>query len=266
MRTLEDMLGSLASAIVKDEAQHENAWDALPRANEVAQRLPLVHRTCTSGAEADYHALLRVRRFVAGPPCTERERAAGIPNAVYFFLGSGAFPDRLVGFVLDTETVLRRPASYNPFDSGSLDKYAVPADPMREASWDAAARDRFLSEHLGRGQDVAAFAGPYLAAHFREPMTYVRLGQHAPPEFPAYHGLKSKTGDRRAWTIEVRAHEDVPFPPGSGVIKEIVAARETYVEDLPDDLVARARLATAPDRVLESIAERIEMALEAEVP
>ncbi len=51
MRTLDDMLGSLASAIVMDEARHENAWGTFLRASEVARRLPLVHRTSGSVLE-----------------------------------------------------------------------------------------------------------------------------------------------------------------------------------------------------------------------
>lgn len=259
MRTLDDMLGSLASAIVADEARHENAWGTLLKASEVARRLPLVHRTYKPGSEVPWRELLEARRFVAGPPCTgDRERTAGIPRAAYFFLGCGAYPDGLVGFVLDAATVVGRPASFTPFDSGSIEKYAVPADPMRRPDWNDAAKGRFLTEHTGHGGDVAAFAGPFLAAHFRDPMTYVRLGQTSVPEFQAYHGLESTSGDRRAWTVEVQAHEDVPFGVGDATVKEIIVARSALLEDLPEDLKRLARVADPEDEVLESLARRIE--------
>jgi len=244
--------------LVDDDVRQENAWSTYKQADQVARLLPLVHRTCKDGDESKWHEVLATRRFEAREPCTgDREKAAGIPRAAYFFLGCGAYPDGLVGFVLDAAAVLRRPASYTPFDSGSIEKYAVPADPMKEAAWDGAAKDRFLADHVGVGVQVAAFAGTYLAAHFRDPLTYVRMGQRGRPEFDAYHGLQSTSGDRRAWTIEVQAHEDVPFPEGSDIVTEIVAARQTLVEELPDDLVAIARVARATDEVLESLAEGI---------
>jgi hypothetical protein len=253
MRTLDEMLGALAGALEGDEPRRANAWGTLAQANQVARRLPLVHRTYKPGAEDKWRELLSTRRFKADDPCTEREKAAGIPRAAYFFLGCGAYPDALVGFLLDSARVLALPSSYTPFDSGSIEKYAAPADPAR--AWDGPAKDRFLAEHTGRGSDVAGFGGPYLAAHFREPMTYVRLGQRSTPEFSAYHGLQSR--DRRDWTIEVQVHADVPFPVGDTIIMEIVAARHALVEELPEDLKKDARLATDEDEVLESIADRI---------
>ena len=261
MRTLDEMFETLAGALGADELRQANVWATLDRANHVAERLPLVHRTYKRGAVAKWRELLSTRRFAAPEPCTAREKAAGILRAVYFFLGCGAYPDGLVGFILDAPKLLARPASYTPFDSGSIEwGYAVPEDPAR--AWDGPAKDRAFLDHTGHGHHAAAFAGPYLAAHFRDPMTYVRLGQRSTPEFPAYHGLKSVTGDRRAWTIEVRVHEDVPFPEGDPILTEIVAANALLIEELPDDLVDRARLATAEGEVLESIAASISAGIE----
>ena len=266
MRTLGEMLQSLVSRLMDDLVRQENALLSYPRASEVGRRLPLVHRTCKPGAETQWTEVLRTRTFASGEPCTgDREKAGGIPRAAYFFLGCGAYPDGLVGFVLDTPSVVTRPASYTPFDSGSIERHAVPTDLARAEAWDEAAKDHFLAEHVGAGSDLADFAGPYLATHFRDPMAYVLLGQQSTPDFPAYHGLESTSGDRRAWTIEVQVHKDVPFDAGGATLTEIVVARPSLIEDLPEDLKRLARVATPENEVLESIAAGIAMRIEAEV-
>ena len=202
MRPLEQMLESLELALHGDDARRAHAVRSFASASEVAQRLPLVHRTDKPGAEITWLEVLRSRLFVAGEPCTgDREKAAGIPRSAYFFVGCGAYPDGLVGFVLDAGSVLTRPASYTPFDSGSIEKYAVPAEPTLAATWDGPAKDRFVADHAGIGHELVAFSGPYLASHFHEPLAYVRGGQRSDPDFPTYHGLRSTGGDRRAWTL-----------------------------------------------------------------
>jgi hypothetical protein len=265
MRPLIDMLEPLASAVVEDDARHANAWLSHGRAIRVATRLPLVHRTCKSDAVTGWRELLATRRFAASEPCSgEREKAAGIPRAAYFFLGCGAYPEGLVGFVMDAETVLTQPSSYTPFDSGSIEKYTVPVEPARAEAWDATAKMEFLAAHTGHGAEVMDFASSYLAAHFRDPLTYVRHGHKSVPDFSAYHGIASTSGDRRAWTIEVQVHTDVPFPEGGATIQEIVAARAALIEELPDDLVLVARVAAAENEVLESIAAGIVARVDAE--
>jgi hypothetical protein len=266
LRVVTEMLETLVSRIEGDELRQENVWRSHSRACEVGRRLPLVHRTCKPGAETLWHAVLNERKFAAREPCTDREKAVGIPRAAYFFVGCGAYPDGLVGFVLDAPSVLARPASFTPFDSGSIEKYSAPADPAALAGWDGAAKDRFLAEHVGAGSDVPVFAGPYLSSHFRDAYDYVRRPQHATPDFAAYHGLSSGTGDRRAWTIEVQVHEDVTFGVGDPVLVEIVAARQSLVEELPDDLVGLARVAIPENEVLENIGEGIASRILSEVP
>ena len=113
---------------------------------------------------------------------------------------------------------------------------------------------------------MAQFVGPYLAAHFTDPLGYVRSPQHSEPDFHAYHGLQSGNRDRRAWTLEVQVHEDVSFASGAPLLTEIVAARQALIEDLPDDLVGLARVAVPENEVLESIAEGIVSRIVAEVP
>lgn len=261
-----------------DAGRRASASRSQIRATAVGARLPLVHRTAkptdfpaTAGTDGDSPSsswldLLSGRAFTAKKPCTSREEAAGIPRAAYFFLGCGAFPDGLVGFVLNTTDVLARPASFTPFDSGALEKYAVPTDAAVLATWDNKAKDRFLIDYLGDGRDASTFAGLYLAAHFDDPMSYVRRPQQSRPDFAAYHGLESTSGDRRSWTIEVHTHDNVVFGPGGSRLEEIVVARKELLDELPDDLLSLARVATAENEVLESIAEGIEARISAEVP
>ncbi len=268
MRSLEEMLESLVGLLLLNDTRQEHAVRSFARASEVARRLPLVHRTNKPGDDpAKWSEVLRSRTFTASAPCTgDREKAAGIPRAAYFFVGCGAYPDGLVGFVLDAPSVLARPSSYTPFDSGSIEKYAVPSELTLAAAWDGPSRDRFLAAHMGLGHELVAFSGPYLASLFREPLEYVRSGQRSSPDFPAYHGLLSTNGDRRAWTLEVQVHEDIAFGAGGATLIEIVAARPAQVEDMPDDLVGITRVASPENEVLESIAEGIAARITAEVP
>ncbi len=265
MRPLAQMLDSLVSPLLRDDARQEHAMLSFARASEVAGRLPLVHRTCKLGSESLWLEVLRTRRFVANEPCTgDREKAAGIPLAAYFFLGCGAYPDGLVGFVLDTPSVLALPASYTPFDSGSIEKYAVP-DGRGSDLGRSGAGSLPLRARGGRGGCRGVRRALSRGALSRRPGLRA-LGQHSIPDFPAYHGLQSTSGDRRAWTIEVQVHEHVAFGAGGATLTEIVAARQALVEDLPDDPVALARVATVENEVLESIAEGIATRIAAAVP
>ncbi len=187
----------------------------------------------------------------------EREKAAGVTRAAYFFLGCGAYPDGPLAFVFDAEAVLARPASFTPFDSGSIERYSEPREPRLLARWDGAAKDRFFTQHLGWGHDLVSFSAAFIAAHFHEPFDYVTRGHRSEPDFPTYHGLVSHSSDRRVWTIEVQAHDDVPLTLRQPGVCDIVAARPSLLEELPDDLMARARVAKVENEVLESIAERI---------
>jgi hypothetical protein len=68
-------------------------------------RYPRIRGDCRAkglaGAESKWPEVLSRRAFAAREPCTgDREKVAGIPHAAYFFVGCGAYPDGLVGFVL----------------------------------------------------------------------------------------------------------------------------------------------------------------------
>lgn len=255
MKRLPEMLQPLAAAAIAEEARHANAWAMHGAACAVGRQLPLVHRTHKPGAPHALSELFKERRIAAQRACTERERRAGISRAAYLFLGSAAYPDGQVAFVLDRAALEGLPCSYSPMDSGALDKHIVPADPS--TSWDDSAKDRCFQEHLGHGDDVAAFAGPFLATHFRDPLHYVTCPQESQPDFAPYHGLRNPGDDRRTFTIEVRAHEDVSFGPDENHLIEIVVSRMSFLEELPDDLVGKARAAEAENEVLEAVARGI---------
>lgn len=63
----------------------------------------------------------------------------------------------------------------------------------------------------------------------------------------------------------MQVHEDVAFGAGAATLIEIVTARPAQIEDLPDDLLAFARVASPENEVLESIAEGIAARITAEV-
>lgn len=256
VRELSEMVAPLIATAMADPERHGNAWARHEDAQQIARQLPLVHRTCKPGSEHEIGELMRLRRLIARHPCTgTREVTAGIPRALYFFLGCGAYPEGVIGFVFHPKAVLSGPASYTPLDSGSLENHASPSDPSRP--WDDAAKQQFLDDHLGRGQEVAEFAAPYLATHFRQPMHYVEREQKSEPDFAAYHGLVNSEGDRRAYTIEVQAHDDVPLDLDESSLLELVVARESLLAEIPRDMIGRARIASAENEVRAGIAEGI---------
>jgi hypothetical protein len=124
--------------------------------------------------------------------------------------------------------------------------------------WDDESKKRHLEEHLGSGADVDQFIGPYLAAHFRDPRSYVRLPQQSAPDFPPYHGLASKNGDRRAWTVEVRVHEDINITPDGLILEEIWLDGHDLFDELPDDFKGMARVSPDEERLEVAVAARIE--------
>ena len=75
--------------------------------------------------------------------------------------------------------------------------------------------------------------------------------QQSEPDFPTYHDLVSQTGDRRAWSIEVRLHEDLEL--SAEHIDAIVIAREDYLDNFPDDLLEKVVIAEDAEAVISTI-------------
>jgi hypothetical protein len=211
-----------------DQTRDRAHRDGHAAAAALARRLPLVHRT----RGANLSAMLADARLTARDPCTEHERDCGIARALYFFLGCIAYPEGTVAFVVANHILNHAAATYTPFDTGALVKHARPRDPT--APWAEQDKRPFLEAHLGRGPDALDFAAEYIAGHFHRAADYTSRPQQSAPDFPAYHGLESASGDRRAWSLEVQLHEDLSLVPGN--IDALVLADHDLLADIPDDL------------------------------
>jgi hypothetical protein len=132
---------------------------------------------------------------------------------VYFFLGSGCYPEGIAAFVLAPEALDAAELRFSPFDSGALAKPHVEHAAHPDFARELPLRRAFLEDHTGGGPALRGFAARYIAAHFRDAVAYVARPQESEPDFPAYHGLRSPSHDRREWTVEVRA-------PGAVAIDE----------------------------------------------
>lgn len=145
-------------------------------------------------------------------------------------------------------------STFTPYDTGALKKVLRPAD--GSAVWNDEARSMHLAAHLGRGGDVAAFTGPYLAAHFDDPYEYVRRDQASQPDYPPYHGLVG--GDRRGWTIEIQVHTDVELAPDGLLLEEIWLDGQDLLDEIPDDFRRISRIPPEGQPLEIAIARRIE--------
>lgn len=240
MQSLVAMLARLQESLDEQPPRAAAAAQVLTDSRSRASRFPLVHRT----GSANIRTVLAERRLTAGEPCTEREIRCGIPSAAYFFLGCAAYPEGSVAFLAHSSLLNRARATFTPFDTGSLEKYARVRD---QARWEALDKDDFLAAHLGQGCEAIIFAGDYVAAHFKSPADYVRRPQRSEPDFPTYHGLESTSGDRRAWSIEIQLHDDLPIDTAH--IAAIVVGQHDRGLDIPDELFGKVISAESDDDI-----------------
>jgi hypothetical protein len=241
-RLLRELLDRLEQAFDSDADRRACAGAARPAAGALAPRLPLVHRT---GTDSSWRAIFADWVLKARDVGSAGERALGHERAVYCFVGCGAYPKGNVALIFAQALAGRDDATFTPFDSGALDGYCAPEgrDP---GTWAADERQAFLADHLGQGRDLGGFLGPFLAAHFRDPAGYVEADHVAEPDFPAYHGLVSTTGDRRAWTAEVQIHGDVPIP-GSPASLTVLLEHGDLRRDLPSAALRMTRVVRSRD-------------------
>lgn len=211
--------------------------DGEERARKVVERASLVHRTvCTGSAANTLDEILAEGRLRANPPITGREHRCGIERALYFFLGCAAYPEGAVAFLASTDLLAHTPASYCPFDTGSLGRYSCPRNP--DSPWKERDKRAFLADHLGHGKDALAFCTQYIAAHFVHVEDYVCRPQFSVPDFPTYHDLISTDAerpDRRAWSIEVQLQTDLELRVEN--LDAIVLGQSDLLADFPDELV-----------------------------
>jgi hypothetical protein len=134
-------------------------------------------------------------------------------------------------------------SSVTPFDSGGCAGgcFLCSGRTMLEEE-----RSEMLDNHtLIEGPSWVQYGASYLAAHFRDPMDYVRRPQMSTPDYKPYHGLESETGDRRAWSIELRIHGDVPVPP-KRLARVVLQSRDLFGE-LPAPYRRLARVVSRDD-------------------
>lgn len=199
---------------------------AVARAQTVAARLPLVHRTGRAGRR--WVAIFQNQRLDGAAPGTRFEREIGIERATYFFLGCGAYPHGSVALLLDGVPSEPR-STATPFDSGGCEaNHCTQHGEELSAEQRAELLDRYMLED---GVHVADYAAHYIADMFDEPIDYVRRGQLGQPDRAPVHGLRDRSGDRRAWTVEVQVHGDVAVPP-ERLVRVLLREREQY-RDMP---------------------------------
>ena len=237
---VELLVSRLQAAVTQPEERRDAYASSLDHALALSVRLPLVHRTARPG-QAAWTAILRERGLKRTPVGSAGERAAGHDEALYFFVGSGAYPHGELAFFFDLSLAEEGSVepTFTPFDSGGL-----AAGFMQ--TWDDGAeiahRDRgdLFALHVGDGKDVGEYTGHHIAAHLRDPQDYVRRPLVSQPDFPPAHGFVSRTGHRLAWTVEVQVHDDVSL---DGWFLAVAAGRRDRILELPDDLIG---LATYP--------------------
>ncbi len=219
-------------------------------------KLPLVHRTVSPDRPQKWKEILASLRIQTSAPSTKREVRLGSSQTAYFFLGHPAWPQGLVAFLLPPHTDLLDRATFTPFDSGGLDKYMVPIDPAAPAL-DDAARDALLASHVGTGTDLHEVAGPFIAAHVRDPQRYVSCARYQDPDWPIFHGYRSPSGDRRSWTIEVQAHEDVGLDPLEKRLEGLIVASKSVGLRLDDDVFELCTEVETEDDVAQGVINHI---------
>lgn len=247
-RELGDLLLSLDAACRAEPARDACRSSAAEGARTLV--LPWVHRT---GASDPFHTWRSILLTGGLTPSNVKahEAADGRRRTVYFFLATCAYPKGHIAFVFKPNASdLTARATFSPFDTGSLLGWAEP-DRSHPAGatywpWNDENRCRFLQEYTGAVDSLPAFAQAFLASHFRRAQDYVTRPQKSFPDFPAYHALRSLTGDRRAWTIEVQVHgEDIVpldlehlqriFVDGMPIFQELPSELKTFAQVVHDD-------------------------------
>jgi len=178
----------------------------LEAATRLAASLPLVHRTGYPSQPLPWQDILRTGELRMSD-VTDVEQQCGWSRAVYFFLGCAAYPKGNVGLLFDCSLSATTSGSFSPFDSGALSSGFVV--PIENVAWTISDQAGCLDRNSADVANLEAFAGPYVAAHFNQPASYVSRPQKSTTDFDVYHRLRSTTEDRRAWTIEVRLHDNV---------------------------------------------------------
>jgi hypothetical protein len=106
-----------------------------------------------------------------------------------------------------------------------------------------------LQDHVGDAATLRDYLPTYLASHFQRPADYVAHPQLSIPDLPPYHGLRSVSGDRRTWTVEVQLHGDPGAPLDSETLREILVLGNHRFDALPAIFKGMARLLEEDDNI-----------------
>jgi hypothetical protein len=257
---LDALLRDLAEVVARDSDRQLHSAACQHRSESISARLPLVRRLRpphdANGKSTPWIVAVANRELVPAPPCTKLEERAGISGSIYFFLGASAFPKGDVAMVFNARLVRSVLCSFWPFDTGALSEY------LSRRDGEQLDPEQTFQAFWGAGAAMGPFAAAFLAAHFRDPVDYARRGQKSEPDFAVYHGLVSDDDDRRAWTIEVQAHEPVSLAKESGYLEVIILQRPQLLAELPDDLAEFGKIKSKVDI---GVREEIEQFLVREV-
>lgn len=226
-------MDAITAAVEADVLRRGSYTTTLAEARRVAARLPLVHRTNTP-IKPSAKEILRTGSIRVSDELTPEEEACGMRHAVYFFLGRAAFDKGNVAFLVNRHAVAHGPGTFSCFDSGALSKRYL----RHAVDMDEPARATHLANHSCALRHLDDVSGPFIAAHFNDPLTYVRAPQIAVPDYPAYHGLVSGNDDRRAWTIEARV-EDAVAVRDPRVCSHIVVGLKNLRHKLGSEYIGR---------------------------
>jgi hypothetical protein len=150
-RPVDEMIGELRS---RWDSSSRDAT-ASTRANDLASRLPLVHRTGRAGQR--WQSIFRDARLEGNVPGTRWERETlGLSKTTYFFWGCGAYPKGTVALLL--EGVPSEPrCSATPFDTGGCEAGHFLRSGLRPSEAERRAiLDRFTLEDGARISEYGA--------------------------------------------------------------------------------------------------------------
>ena len=251
-------LDSLCATEANREACRLAASDT---ARRLARHLPWMHRTgrahsgpaAATGPATSWRTIFTTAR-IAPSEVKPHEALDGRSVSVYFFVGACAFPKGNIVLICQPsrpDWLLR--ATFTPFDTGSLAGPASldPANPAhdRYAPWTVSEHCRYLQDYSGSAPGLEAYLPVYLAAHFHQPQDYVTRPQVSAPDLAPYHGLRSASGDRRTWTVEVQLHGEAGADLDSETVLEVFVLGKDRFDALPATFKGLARLLEEDDGV-----------------
>lgn len=258
-RDCEQLLAAIQSACTADQDREACRASAAVEAQRLAPRLPWMHRTgrphCgptgTSGKPSSWRTIFATGRLTPSE-VKAHEALDGRSASVYFFIGACAFPKGNIVLIFQpgyTDWLPR--ATFTPFDTGSLVGFAdlEPGHPARGqySPWTVTEHCRYLQDHSGAAPALGTYLPIYLAAHFRRPTDYVTRPQISSPDIPPYHGLRSASGDRRTWTVEVQLEGEAGATLDSETLLEILVVGKDRFDALPARFKVMARVLEEDD-------------------